>query len=141
MNLAGRVAVLALILARLAVTVFDWNAWPLCSYDMFSRTWPTELAVLRVHLSDDAGGEQIVWPGNVVPLEFFRANAILAESAAWAEPRRSTFFDTLLDRLNAGGWPAFDETWAAAVPPPGRRFVAMRVERHVVQLEAPVQPP
>lgn len=118
----------ALAVVRLGLSVLDRNPWPLSSYDMFSRTWPSTIRVARVRLVDDRGAEMQVWPGNVIPLEFFRANALIQDAETWDPERRRRFYEAILEELNRGGWSGFDETWEAASPAPGARFVSLSVE-------------
>jgi hypothetical protein len=141
LSAGGRALLASLALAfaavQLACTATGTSPWPFAAYDMFdylaTRTVPTWIVVL---VQDD-GVEREVYPGNVVPVEFFRANALFRELFGRTPTAidREAVVERLLARLNQGGWPAFDETWPAAVPEAGTRFVDLRVVVRVVRLE------
>lgn len=115
--------------AQLAHTVMDENQWPLCSYNMFNFVPELRSQVMRFVLVEEGGRRQEVEPGQVLPIEFFRATSLCYEVylvPEWRD-RREVFSRQLLDRLNAAPWHAFDETYAAARPRKGGRFIGLRV--------------
>jgi hypothetical protein len=118
--------------------------WPFCPYDMFA--FPTDYNVIyhRIVLTEADGTQQVVDPGNVLPVEFFRANVLFALLFGSGSDRRMqrwygvgrdenlkrTICQAALRRLNSDPWRAFDETFAAARPRSrgaAARFVAMTV--------------
>ncbi len=122
--------------SQLFVGAFGWrNGWPLCSYDMFALRVAPPHSTVSVVLTDDRGARQRVHPGNVLPLEFFRAMALVNRTylSHADEATRERLARVALSELRRS-WPAFDEVWAAARPEPGHNFVgiAFYVERQVL---------
>jgi hypothetical protein len=104
--------------------------WPFCPYNLFAfRINLREVQYFQVILREDDGVTQTVAPGHVVPMEFFRANGILI-NVFWLgkdKARQDAIARTLLDHLNKHPWPEFDETYPAARPRPGHRFVGLDI--------------
>jgi len=126
-----------LIAALIAFFAFDhYHMWiedddfPFCSHGLFNTLFQRRSKLLRFVLHDDHGHREIVDSGRVIPIEWYRAvgmadNLLVADDADPA--RKDPFARLLLDRLNREGWPAFDESYAAIRPVPGRRFVGLEV--------------
>ena len=104
--------------------------WPFCAYDMFAFRVREPTRTLRVVLEDDGGLKTTVAPGNVLPMEFFRATGVLDSvyRQGHDERKKEQLAQAILVRLADEPWSAFDETWRAARPRPGHRFVALDVE-------------
>jgi hypothetical protein len=118
-------AAFLVISIQIILTLMDTNFWPFCSYDLFSFL-PTEARTrLIVAMYEDDHTVQTVSPGNILPLEFFRANHLIADVYFYPgnAKRKIAFAAYILDQLNNAPWIAFDETYAAATPQSGRRFV------------------
>lgn len=121
---------LGIVLAiQLAQTLRDRSPWPLCAYNMFNRTLPLRFATMRVRLHDGSGAAFIVDPGEMLPLEFFRARSIMQDVfyAGNDERQKALLAAWMLRNLNERPWRAFDETFAAARPSEGARFVKLDV--------------
>jgi hypothetical protein len=113
-----------------------YRLWPFCAYDMFAlREGPTHGA-LAVELVDDAGQRVLVAPGNVLPLEFFRAAAVIERVFVRGdEPGKQALAASILDSLARKPWSSFDEVWASARPTAGRHFVRLRLVRLTQSIE------
>ena len=104
--------------------------WPFCAYDMFAFRVSQPTRTLRVVLEDDAGDKTMVAPGNVLPMEFFRAAGVIDSiyRRGHDEQKKQQLARDILARLEDEPWRPFDETWHAARPRPGHRFVAFDVQ-------------
>lgn len=71
--------VLLFFCIQLAHSIFNVNNWPFCSYNMFNHLAPLQVNVIKVKLYESTGGEKIVEPGNILPIEFFRANRLISK--------------------------------------------------------------
>ena len=111
--------------AQLLHTLFNVNNWPFCSYNMFNFVTPLQTKIIRVALHLDDGGQQLVAPGNILPLEFFKANSLIVNvyGVSADERRKEQLSEMILRRLNSDPWPAFDETYRAARAPHGSKYV------------------
>lgn len=117
------VAVGVFVAAQLRHTIKDSNRWPLCSYNMFNRTLPARVSLLKVRLLDGSGTEPLQDTWGVLPLEFFRTQALLYEVMTQADDgTRARFSRALVDQLNDRPWRGFDEVRRSCRPCPGRRF-------------------
>ncbi len=108
---------------QLLHTLRNTNRWPFVAQNMFSHDLPV-LTRLMVVLYDSRGGEHVVFPYSVLPIEFFRAQRVLSQvymegSDAECQER---FAIELLERLNDAPWGAYDEVEASVRPPEGTRF-------------------
>lgn len=115
---------------QLVLVRLGYRLWPFCSYDMFAQRAVPRPRTLQVTLTDDRGDAVQVQPGNVLPVEFFRANELLYEVFVRGQDRqrKRQLASDILRRLNEEPWSAFDETWAARAAQKGRRFVSLEVE-------------
>ena len=123
------------VATQLAATLGWYRQWPFAPYDMFAWRGSPIAQVWVVELVASDGTIREADPGNVVPLEFFRARALVRELV---DPRsgidRDALVDKLLERLNRRGWIAFDETWPAIRPEGAVRFVDARFGLRTVRL-------
>ncbi|WP_441288416.1 hypothetical protein ACSRUE_41715 [Sorangium sp. KYC3313] len=108
---------------------FGKDLWPFAPYSMFSYLQPARMRRPHVVLHDSSGRTQLVEPGHVLPIEFFRANALLRSTySPQSDPRpKVELARAILTRLRQGPWDAFDEVWAAARPSPGATFTRLEV--------------
>jgi hypothetical protein len=122
---------------QLAHTLRNTNRWPFAAQNMFSHDAPV-MTRLMVVLYDSLGGERVVFPYSVLPVEFFRAQRVLSqvylESGDFE--RQERFACALLDRLNDAPWSAFDEVDASARPPAGARFEGFELVLYEYTLDA-----
>jgi hypothetical protein len=122
--------------AQLLLTILDRSYWPLCSYNMFSRVRPLTSSVPKVLLYEDSGAVRTADVWEVLPLEFFRAIS-LTQRAFYAgddEARKERLAAFILESLNRRPWGAFDQTYQAARPSPGARFVGISFARWRIDL-------
>jgi hypothetical protein len=130
--------VVAVVLLQLGqLFAGPYRVWPFCAYDMFALRSASPHAALVVELTDDAGERALVAPGNVAPLEFFRAAAVVERALVRGSDTalKERVAARLLRQLELAPWSGFDEVWPAARPHPGRHFVRLRVLR-VLQIIA-----
>jgi hypothetical protein len=108
-----------------------YRVWPFCAYDMFALREGSHHVTLAVTLEDDAGQWLVAAPGRVLPLEFFRAAAILERvfMRGTDEAQKSRLAARILADLNERPWSTFDEVWAPVRPADGRRLVRMQLLR------------
>lgn len=108
---------------------FSKDLWPFAPYIMFSYLQPPSMRRPHLVLHDSSGRSQLVEPGNVLPIEFFRASILLrAVYAPESDPRlKIELARAMLARLREVPWGAFDEVWAAARPSPGATFTRLEV--------------
>lgn len=125
LQLAAWSALAAWVIRQLIQTLANRPRWPWVPQNMFAHDLPDPVRRVVVALWDSQGGHVLVEPGNVLPVEFFRAQRMLiqvfASKARGLE--RDAFALRLLARLNDRPWSAWDEVDAAARPRPGTRFV------------------
>lgn len=96
---------------------------------MFAFVPPRRTGLLEAVLYHDDGSTQVVPPGRLIPVEFFRANGIAARvfGAAGDDARKDRLARLLLARLNRAPWSPFDERYAPAVPPSGSSFIGFDI--------------
>lgn len=72
--------------------------------------------ILKVVLFDLNGNEEVVDPGQVLPVEFFKARSIIARVffGKTEQTTKDNFAKAILARLSGHPWSGFDETFAAA---------------------------
>lgn len=116
-------------LVQLGHTLADRNRWPFAAQNMFAHALPARVPRIMVALHDSHGGKRTVFPHDVLPIEFFRAQRLLGDVYFDSEDieLQSRFAEELLDRLNRRPWRAFGEIEAAARPPVGATFVGFDV--------------
>jgi hypothetical protein len=104
--------------AQLYHTWVDRNRWPLCSYNMFNRCLPEQLAQPRITLYDSIGEHPMLPVYGTLPLEFFRVVRIFAKVylTDTSDDLRNRFAERVIDRLNREPWDAFDEVHASFRP-------------------------
>ncbi len=103
--------------------------WPFSPYTMFAFQPPPRSSRFHVVLHESSGRTQLVEPGNVLPIEFFRANALLrlTYSPGGDGRRQAELARVMLTRLRESPWEAFDEVRAAARPSPGAVFTRLDI--------------
>lgn len=113
-------------------TLFDRVTWPFCPHNFYYHKSEKVKGVFRVGLIDDHGNTQIVECRHTLPVEGYRCGSIYREIFIEneKEKRKRDFCQMVLSRLNRGGWKAFDERWAPALPQKGATYVGLAVERH-----------
>lgn len=127
---------------QLAHTCFRTNNWPFCSYSLFSFRPGLAVSTLRVIFHGADGSTQTGRAGQLVPLEFFRAQQVLYDVYVRSDDRvRATAVaHVLLDRLNSAPWAGFDETLAAARQPSGVQFVGFDIILQILETGSPSSP-
>lgn len=105
------------------------NAWPFCSYDMFSYPLGTRIPQPRVELRDELGTTDPLPVYGLLPVEFFRAVAIIGGVfyADTDDQAKDRFAAGMLRRLNERPWPAFDERHASIRPRTAQGWTGMRL--------------
>jgi hypothetical protein len=102
--------------AQLAATIADRNVWPISAYNVFNFRPGIRFVDFEVALTDTEGARFLVHPGRTMPLDFFRANAILRDRfVIRTEPGVQFQLASLILRtLNERTWHAWDERYEAA---------------------------
>jgi len=102
--------------------------WPFCPYDMFAFPGDYNLTQIKVVLKDKNNHNTEVFPGNTIPIEFFRANTIYMKIygcgsdtmlTKWfgtgeVETTKQLFSKSILKRLNSKPWKKYDEIFESA---------------------------
>lgn len=119
----------AYLLAQFAHTWRRRNRWPLCSYDMFSYPLASRFPQPRVQLCDDEGSTPLMPVYGLLPVEFFRAVAIIDDVfyECRDEALKERFAETMVHRLNTRPWRAFDEVRASIRPRSPRGWTGFRL--------------
>lgn len=109
-----RIGLLGYAAAQLGTTLINRNFWPFCSYNMFNAA-TTEDRELHAHLKTPEGWTEAQRPDRLIPVPFFRATAILDFFFVreHSDAEATIMSQSILRRLNAGRWRAFDEVRAA----------------------------
>jgi hypothetical protein len=122
-------------LAQPLLLIQGKELWPLSPYAMFAYTPTSPHSVVEVQLVEADGSTQMVLPGHVLPIEFFRANYIFRTwflepqfpgSRVRSEAEREALAHVVLAGLNGEPWSGFDEIYEPAQAKCGS-FVALRV--------------
>jgi hypothetical protein len=101
------------VLGGFYCTLVNQSYWPLCNYNMFSSIPSDRTAAIEVSLSDMADGHVIVDPGNLFPVEFFRARGFMWSVLTGEDKAiKNRFCAAILDFINQRKWRAFDEIMA-----------------------------
>ena len=105
------------------------NAWPFCSYDMFSYPLGARFPQPRVQLADMLGTTDPLPVYGLLPVEFFRAVAIVDD--VFYEPSdtelQDRFAARMLRRLNQRPWHGFDERRASIRPRTSQGWTGLRL--------------
>jgi|GEM_PF-2321904 len=113
------------VVRQLLQTLANRPRWPWVPQNMFAHDLADPVRRLVVALWDSHGNHVLVEPGNVLPVEFFRAQRMLLQVFAPEsdDQHKDEFAQRLLARLNDRPWRAWDEVDASARARPGTRFV------------------
>ena len=135
---------LALLLVLVVSQTGNWiqvarndNAWPFCGYNMFNQHVRSGMRSLRAELTASNGETVICAMGNLMPVEFFRANQMARD--VWVngedEAGKAALAAYVLQRLNHDPWTQRDEIMAPPRPPAGSRFVKLGIWEVVETVE------
>jgi hypothetical protein len=127
---AGLIALVVAQVSQLFLDPTGGSNWPLCSYNMFAYRYRGPTRVVSVVLAQDDGTLIRTRPGNVLPIEFFRANALVKRVFVHQDNLRmkDLLSSSILDRLRDPHWAAFDEVWAPVRPNAGQNFTGLAVD-------------
>ncbi|MGB3797938.1 MAG: hypothetical protein WA957_16765 [Alteraurantiacibacter sp.] len=101
------------------------------AYNVFSFQPGPRLVDFEIGLTDTEGHIQHVHPGHVMPLDFFRVNALIRDRFVLRpDPIKQARIARLsIERLNADAWFAWDERYTPAKSSyPFRQFEVFVVE-------------
>ncbi|UQE03526.1 hypothetical protein [Bradyrhizobium japonicum] len=114
----------SLTFLQLYATVQNRNLWPISSFNVFSSAVADDVWLLKIILVDPEGHEEVVDPGRVLPVEFFKARSIAR--GVFLDPTRSIERDrlttTIIETLKNNPWIGFDETLTPATTRNPRRL-------------------
>lgn len=113
------------------------NRWPFCTYDMFSYPLDTRFPQPRVQLRDELGTTDVMSVYGLLPVEFFRAVAIIDDVFYECEDTelKDRFAERMLCRLNERPWRAFDEVRASIRPRTARGWMGLRLLDVVIDMD------
>lgn len=120
------ILLIGILSLNLICTISNTNLWPFCSYNMFNFNVEKSISRLKISICEDTGECQIVNPGNILPIEFFRANRFFS-SIYLKGSLNNEFKKKVLLRLNNNPWGQFDEIMPAALPKYGNSFVDFQI--------------
>lgn len=87
---------------------------------------------------DSQGERYCVWPGNVIPIEYYRTNSLVANVFLRGDDAtKQALCDALLDLLNGGCPSRFDEMLPLVRPRSGRKFVGLDLVLIPMDLSVP----
>jgi|GEM_PF-4991618 len=97
-----------------------------------------EITRLKVILHQPDGESQVVEPGHVLPIEFFRVNGFLLKhfvsNPENTETEKQTLAKQLLQRINSRPWKKFDETFVS-IEPENKPFCGFSLHVHVLNTD------
>lgn len=130
-------ATCAYLLAQIGHTWRRRNRWPLCSYDMFSYPLAARFPQPRVQLCDDEGSTALMPVYGLLPVEFFRAVAIIDDVFYECQDAslKERFAESIVHRLNTRPWRAFDEVRASVRPRTARGWTGFRLVDVMIDLD------
>src|ERR1700728_3121816 len=113
-------------------TVYNDVNWPFCSHNFYYHRSPIIKDLFRISLEDDQGTTINVDARHLLPLEGYRCGSIFREVfvANHDLEKKKKFSMLILERLNQGGWPSFDERFGPVIPLPERKFIGLSIEKH-----------
>jgi hypothetical protein len=131
---------LAFFAVQLACTLRNQNAWPFCTYNMFSRLAPLDMDTLIAQLRLANGETREVNAWEVIPLEFFRAINLVQRVYLRDTSRavRDGLAGFLVRALNTHPQRNFDQTYAA--PELSAPVVGLSLLRRRLDLRDPENP-
>jgi hypothetical protein len=115
---------LVLSMVQIAATLADRNIWPISAYNVFNFRPGPRFFDLEVALSDSNGRRYLAHPGQSMPLDFFRVNAILQDRFVVEQDPTIQFkiSKLILKTLNTRSWRGWDERYPAVSIQTGSRF-------------------
>ncbi|MEM7278935.1 MAG: hypothetical protein AAF385_12490 [Pseudomonadota bacterium] len=107
---------LGLSAAQVAATIADRNVWPISAYNVFNFKPGQKFVDFEIGLTNKAGRQMLVHPGRTMPLDFFRANAIVRDRFVLRpDPiTQARLSRLMIQRLNGDAWYGWDERFAPA---------------------------